>query len=34
MSDLFDLYDSGETNVKIHTAVNFDGEIRGTIQQG
>ena len=34
LSDLIDLFDTGEAYVNVHTQTNPDGEIRGTIQQG
>lgn len=34
LSDLVDLFDTGEAYVNVHTQTNPDGEIRGTIQQG
>jgi hypothetical protein len=33
ISDLVDLFDTGEAYVNVHTLTNPDGEIRGTIQQ-
>jgi hypothetical protein len=34
ISDLVDLFESGQAYVNVHTQTNPDGEIRGTIQQG
>ena len=34
ISDLVDLFESGEAYVNVHTVTNPDGEIRGTIQEG
>jgi hypothetical protein len=34
ISELVDLFDTGEAYVNVHTQTNPDGEIRGTIQQG
>ena len=34
VSDLVNLFDTGEAYVNIHTLTNPNGEIRGTIQQG